>query len=72
MKFMQATLTLGQGMTSLPARAMSVGRAGRAAPLLACASKALLAHLRGLGEQGVDSEVSVGWAVTARTQALPR
>jgi len=33
------------------------------------ASKALLAHLRGLREQGVDSEFSVGWAVTAREHA---
>ena len=33
------------------------------------ASKALLAHLRGLRDQGVDSEFSVGWAVGAREHA---
>ena len=33
------------------------------------ASKALLAHLRGLREQGVDSEFSVGWALGAREHA---
>ena len=33
------------------------------------ASKALLAHLRGLREQGVAAEFSVGWAVTAREHA---
>ncbi len=33
------------------------------------ASKALLGHLRGLREQGVDSEFSVGWAVGAREHA---
>jgi hypothetical protein len=33
------------------------------------ASKALLAHLHGLREQGVDAEFSVGWAVGAREHA---
>jgi Transposase DDE domain group 1 len=33
------------------------------------ASKALLAHLHGLREQGVDNEFSVGWAVGAREHA---
>jgi hypothetical protein len=33
------------------------------------ASKALLAHLRGLREQGVDAEFTVGWALGAREHA---
>jgi hypothetical protein len=33
------------------------------------ASKALLAHLRGLREHGVDAEFSVGWGVGAREHA---
>jgi hypothetical protein len=33
------------------------------------ASKALLAHLRGLRETGVDSEFSVGWTLSAREHA---
>ena len=33
------------------------------------ASKALLGHLRGLRDQGVDAEFTVGWAVTAREHA---
>ncbi|TAM88502.1 MAG: IS1380 family transposase [Jatrophihabitans sp.] len=33
------------------------------------ASKALLAHLRGLREDGVDAEFSVGWALGAREHA---
>jgi len=33
------------------------------------ASKALLGHLRGLRDQGVDCEFTVGWALTAREHA---